>query len=69
MIYGKVKRKIIIRSWDGRGTQLVKIADELLKSGYSTGFDAPAHKSPGNNGGNDRFYCRYPRNRQTIWSI
>jgi hypothetical protein len=34
---------------DGRGTQLFKIADELLKQGYSTiGFDAPAHgKSPG----------------------
>jgi hypothetical protein len=34
---------------DGRGTQLFKIADELLKQGYSTiSFDAPAHgKSPG----------------------
>jgi alpha-beta hydrolase superfamily lysophospholipase len=33
----------------GRGTQLFKIADELLKQGYSTiSFDAPAHgKSPG----------------------
>lgn len=35
--------------WSGRGTQLFKIADELIKVGYSTvSFDAPAHgKSPG----------------------
>jgi alpha-beta hydrolase superfamily lysophospholipase len=37
--------------WSGN-TISKKIADELLKSGYSTvSFDAPAHgKSPGNNG-------------------
>ncbi|WP_413998235.1 alpha/beta fold hydrolase [Flavobacterium sp. W1B] len=49
--YGKSERKILlVHGWSGRGTQLVKIADELLKSGYSTiSFDAPAHgKSPGN---------------------
>lgn len=49
--YGKSKPKILlVHGWSGRGTQLVKIADELLKSGYSTiSFDAPAHgKSPGN---------------------
>lgn len=49
--YGKNKPKILlVHGWSGRGTQLVKIADELLKSGYSTiSFDAPAHgKSPGN---------------------
>lgn len=48
--YGKSDRKILlVHGWSGRGTQLVKIADELLKSGYSTiSFDAPAHgKSPG----------------------
>ncbi|WP_317130052.1 alpha/beta fold hydrolase [Flavobacterium franklandianum] len=35
--------------WSGRGTQLFKIAEELLKVGYSTvSFDAPAHgKSAG----------------------
>jgi len=49
--YGKSDKKILlVHGWSGRGTQLVKIADELLKSGYSTiSFDAPAHgKSPGN---------------------
>lgn len=48
--YGKSKRKILlVHGWSGRGTQLFKIADELLKAGYSTiSFDAPAHgKSPG----------------------
>ncbi len=51
--YGESEKKILlVHGWSGRGTQLVKIADELLKSGYSTvSFDAPAHgKSPGNNG-------------------
>lgn len=51
--YGVSKKKILlVHGWSGRGTQLVKIADELLKSGYSTvSFDAPAHgKSPGTNG-------------------
>lgn len=50
--YGTSPRKIlIIHGWSGRGTQLFKIADALLKSGYSTiSFDAPAHgKSSGNN--------------------
>jgi pimeloyl-ACP methyl ester carboxylesterase len=48
--YGKSDKKILlVHGWSGRGTQLVKIAEELLKSGYSTiSFDAPAHgKSPG----------------------
>jgi len=44
------KKALLVHGWSGRGTQLCKIADELLKSGYSTiSFDAPAHgKSPGN---------------------
>lgn len=49
--YGVSAKKILlVHGWSGRGTQLCKIADELLKSGYSTiSFDAPAHgKSPGN---------------------
>ncbi|MEO8532448.1 MAG: alpha/beta hydrolase [Flavobacterium sp.] len=48
--YGKSERKILlVHGWSGRGTQLFKIADELLKNGYSTiSFDAPAHgKSEG----------------------
>ena len=48
--YGKSEKKILlVHGWSGRGTQLFKIADELLKIGYSTiSFDAPAHgKSPG----------------------
>jgi pimeloyl-ACP methyl ester carboxylesterase len=51
--YGESEKKVLlVHGWSGRGTQLVKIADELLKSGYSiVSFDAPAHgKSPGNNG-------------------
>ncbi|MFQ3173361.1 MAG: pimeloyl-ACP methyl ester carboxylesterase [Flavobacterium sp.] len=51
--YGQSEKKVLlVHGWSGRGTQLVKIADELLKSGYSTvSFDAPAHgKSTGNNG-------------------
>jgi pimeloyl-ACP methyl ester carboxylesterase len=50
--YGTSNRKILlVHGWSGRGTQLVKIADELVKVGYTTiSFDAPAHgKSPGNN--------------------
>lgn len=50
--YGTSPKKILlVHGWSGRGTQLFKIADELLKSGYSTiSFDAPAHgKSPGRN--------------------
>lgn len=48
--YGVSEKKILlVHGWSGRGTQLFKIADELLKQGYSTiSFDAPAHgKSPG----------------------
>lgn len=48
--YGHSDKKILlIHGWSGRGTQLSKIADELLKIGYSTiSFDAPAHgRSPG----------------------
>jgi pimeloyl-ACP methyl ester carboxylesterase len=51
--YGSSQKKILlVHGWSGRGTQLVKIANELVKSGYATvSFDAPAHgKSPGNNG-------------------
>lgn len=49
--YGKSDKKILlVHGWSGRGTQLVKIADELVRLGYSTiSFDAPAHgKSKGN---------------------
>jgi len=48
--YGKSDRKILlVHGWSGRGTQLFKIAEELLQNGYSTiSFDAPAHgKSEG----------------------
>jgi pimeloyl-ACP methyl ester carboxylesterase len=48
--YGKSEHKILlVHGWSGRGTQLFKIADELLKNGYSVvSFDAPAHgKSDG----------------------
>lgn len=48
--YGTNEKKILlVHGWSGRGTQLVKIADELLTLGYSTiSFDAPAHgKSEG----------------------
>lgn len=48
--YGKSEKKILLsHGWSGRGTHLFKIADELIKVGYSTiSFDAPAHgKSPG----------------------
>lgn len=48
--YGESSKKILlVHGWSGRGTQLFKIADELVKTGYSTiSFDAPAHgKSPG----------------------
>lgn len=43
--YGQSDRKILlVHGWSGRGTQLFKIADELLQNGYSTvSFDAPAH--------------------------
>jgi pimeloyl-ACP methyl ester carboxylesterase len=44
------KKILLVHGWSGRGTQLVKIADEMLKQGYeSISFDAPAHgKSKGN---------------------
>jgi len=48
--YGTGTKKILlVHGWSGRGTQLVKIADELLKMGYQiVSFDAPAHgKSQG----------------------
>ena len=48
--YGEGKKKILlVHGWSGRGTQLVKIADELLQMGYLIiSFDAPAHgKSQG----------------------
>lgn len=48
--YGFGEKKILlVHGWSGRGTQLVKIADELLKLGYSIiSFDAPGHgKAPG----------------------
>jgi pimeloyl-ACP methyl ester carboxylesterase len=49
--YGNSDKKVLlVHGWSGRGTQLFKIADALLKQGYATvSFDAPAHgKSPGN---------------------
>jgi pimeloyl-ACP methyl ester carboxylesterase len=49
--FGESKRKILlVHGWSGRGTQLVKFAEELIKLNYSTlSFDAPAHgKSAGN---------------------
>ncbi len=48
--YGTSEKKILLaHGWSGSGTQLSKIADQLLLMGYSTvSFDAPAHgKSPG----------------------
>ncbi len=48
--YGQGEKKILlVHGWSGRGTQLVKIADEFLKLGYQViSFDAPAHgKSEG----------------------
>jgi pimeloyl-ACP methyl ester carboxylesterase len=43
---GKV---LLVHGWSGRGTQLARFADALLKAGYMTvSFDAPAHgKSTG----------------------
>jgi pimeloyl-ACP methyl ester carboxylesterase len=43
------KKALLVHGWSGRGTQLVKIADQLTGMGYTTiSFDAPAHgKSPG----------------------
>ncbi len=48
--FGDSPEKILlVHGWSGRGTQLSKIAENLVNSGYSTiSFDAPAHgKSPG----------------------
>lgn len=48
--YGSFPQKILlVHGWSGRGTQLAKIAETLVNSGYSTiSFDAPAHgKAPG----------------------
>lgn len=43
--YGNgTKKVLLVHGWSGRGTQLVKIADEFVKLGYQTiSFDAPAH--------------------------
>jgi pimeloyl-ACP methyl ester carboxylesterase len=51
--YGKSDKKqkvLLVHGWSGRGTQLCKIANEMLHLGYQTvSFDAPAHgMSPGN---------------------
>lgn len=49
--YGLSNRKVLLfHSWSGRGTQLVKIADELIKNDFSTvSFNVPAYgKSKGN---------------------
>lgn len=47
--YGDSPRKVLlVHGWSGRGTQLVKFADELVSTGYSTiSFDAPAHGKSG----------------------
>ena len=43
--YGESKRKVLlVHGWSGRGTQLFKIAEELIQKELSTiSFDAPAH--------------------------
>ena len=43
------KKALLVHGWSGRGTQLVSIADALIKQGYTViSFDAPAHgKSEG----------------------
>lgn len=43
--YGTGEKQILlVHGWSGRGTQLVKIADELIKNHYKIiSFDAPAH--------------------------
>ncbi len=39
-----IKKVLLVHGWSGRGTQLVKIADEMVALGYTTiSFDAPAH--------------------------
>lgn len=44
------KKALLIHGWNGRGTQLVSIANLLMKQGYDiVSFDAPGHgKSPKN---------------------
>lgn len=43
--YGNgAKKALLIHGWNGRGTQLVTIANKLQKEGYTTiSFDAPGH--------------------------
>lgn len=43
--YGYSNRKVLlVHGWSGRGTQLYKIADNLLENGFMTiSFDGPAH--------------------------
>lgn len=43
------KKILLVHGWSGRGTQLVKFAEELVKQDYTViSFDAPAHgKSEG----------------------
>lgn len=43
--YGEgIKKILLVHGWSGRGTQTVKIADELIKNNYKIiSFDAPAH--------------------------
>ncbi len=47
--YGDSSKKVLlVHGWSGRGTQLVKFAEELVKRGFSTiSFDAPAHGKSG----------------------
>lgn len=47
--YGVSAKKILlVHGWSGRGTQLYKIADEMIINDYSTiSFDAPAHGKSG----------------------
>jgi pimeloyl-ACP methyl ester carboxylesterase len=47
--YGESSRKVLlVHGWSGRGTQLVKFADELILNGFSIiSFDAPAHGKSG----------------------
>ena len=50
--YGSGNRTaLLVHGWSGRGTQLYKIADELIKNDFTViSFDAPAHgKSAGKN--------------------
>lgn len=56
--YGQSERKVLlVHGWSGRGTQLISIADALLKQGYMTiSFDGPAHgKSEGKTAHMDMF--------------